>query len=217
MWINNVFKDFLKEFNNKIICDSSVFMYDLKVKYLVILEILIKYYGVEIFEIFMLLILLENEMNWFYLNDGGNVFYYEVMVIGNFGIQWRYKLNVVFVEKEKNKLKWKKLENKYKKDEEKNKIWEEWNNFFYFFEIIYIVIKEFVVSINKQDNKKMELKFFFYEEVLFFVFLVDGYFWFIVDVYYYFCIDVVFLLIVYNIQNGCYGLICIEYVINKLW
>lgn len=86
MRINNVFKDFLKEFNNKIICDSSVFMYDLKVKYLVILEILIKYYGVEIFEIFELLILLENEMNRFYLNDSGNIFYYEVMVIGNFGI-----------------------------------------------------------------------------------------------------------------------------------
>lgn len=85
MRINNVFKDFLKEFNNKIICDSSVFIYDLKVKYLVILEILIKYYGVEIFEIFMLLILLENELSRCYSNDSGNVFY-EVMVIGNFGI-----------------------------------------------------------------------------------------------------------------------------------
>lgn len=62
---------------------------------------------------------------------------------------------VVPVEKEKNKLKRKKLENKHKKDEEKNKIREEWNNFSYFPEITHIVIKESVVSINKQDNKKM--------------------------------------------------------------
>ena len=62
---------------------------------------------------------------------------------------------VVPVEKEKNKLKRKKLENKHKKDEEKNKIREEWNNFSYFPEITHIVIKESAVSINKQDNKKM--------------------------------------------------------------
>lgn len=62
---------------------------------------------------------------------------------------------MVPVEKEKNKLKRKKLENKHKKDEEKNKIREEWNNFSYFPEITHIVIKESVVSINKQDNKKM--------------------------------------------------------------
>ena len=62
---------------------------------------------------------------------------------------------IVPVEKEKNKLKRKKLENKHKKDEEKNKIREEWNNFSYFPEITHIVIKDSVVSINKQDNKKM--------------------------------------------------------------
>lgn len=59
------------------------------------------------------------------------------------------------MEKEKNKLKRKKLENKHKKDEEKNKIREEWISFSYFPEITHIVIKESVVSINKQDNKKM--------------------------------------------------------------
>jgi Janus kinase 1 len=63
---------------------------------------------------------------------------------------------VVPVEKEKNKLKRKKLEyNKHKKDDERNKLREEWNNFSYFPEITHIVIKESVVSINKQDNKNM--------------------------------------------------------------
>lgn len=62
---------------------------------------------------------------------------------------------MVPVEKEKNKLKWKKLDGKHKKDEEKSKSQEEWNNFSYFPEITHIVIKESMVSINKQDNKKM--------------------------------------------------------------
>lgn len=48
-----------------------------------------------------------------------------------------------------------KQENIQKKDEEKNKIREEWSNFSYFPEITHIVIKESMVSINKQDNKKM--------------------------------------------------------------
>lgn len=93
MRINNVFKDFLKEFNNKTICDSSVSTHDLKVKYLATLETLTKHYGAEIFETSMLLISSENEMSRFHPNDGGNVLY-EVMVTGNLGIQWRQKPNV---------------------------------------------------------------------------------------------------------------------------
>ena len=94
MRINNVFKDFLKEFNNKTICDSSVSTHDLKVKYLATLETLTKHYGAEIFETSMLLISSENEMNRFHPNDNGNIFCYEVMVTGNLGIQWRQKPNV---------------------------------------------------------------------------------------------------------------------------
>lgn len=93
MRINNVFKDFLKEFNNKTICDSSVSTHDLKVKYLATLETLTKHYGAEIFETSMLLISSENEMNWFHPDDSGNILY-EVMVTGNLGIQWRQKPNV---------------------------------------------------------------------------------------------------------------------------
>lgn len=94
MRINNVFKDFLKEFNNKTICDSSVSTHDLKVKYLATLETLTKHYGAEIFETPMLLISSENEMNRFHSNDSGNILCYEVMVTGNLGIQWRQKPNV---------------------------------------------------------------------------------------------------------------------------
>lgn len=95
MRINNVFKDFLKEFNNKTICDSSVSTHDLKVKYLATLETLTKHYGAEIFETSMLLISSENEMSWFHSSDGGSApLCYEVMVTGNLGIQWRQKPNV---------------------------------------------------------------------------------------------------------------------------
>ncbi|KFO23194.1 Tyrosine-protein kinase JAK1 [Fukomys damarensis] len=216
MRINNVFKDFLKEFNNKTICDSSVSTHDLKVKYLATLETLTKHYGAEIFETPMLRISSENEMSWFRSSDGGSTLCYEVMVTGNLGIQWRQKPNAVPAEKEKNKLKRKKLENKHKKDEEKNKVREEWNNFSYFPEITHIVIKESLVSINKQDNKNMELQLSSHEEALSFVSLVDGYFRLTADAHHYLCTDVAPPLIVHNIQNGCHGPICTEYAINKL-
>lgn len=54
-------------------------------------------------------------------------------------------------EKEKKK----KSDGKTKKEEEKHKLRETWNNFSYFPEITHIVIKESAVSINKQDNKRM--------------------------------------------------------------
>lgn len=60
-------------------------------------------------------------------------------------------LQSVQTEKEKKK----KSDGKNKKDEEKHKIQDLWNNFSYFPEITHIVIKESRVSINKQDNKRM--------------------------------------------------------------
>lgn len=89
--INNVFKHFLKEFNNKTICNNSVSPRDLKVKYLSTMEVLTKYYGAEIFETSFLLISAENEINKFNCGDNER---YEVMVTGNNGIQWRLKPSV---------------------------------------------------------------------------------------------------------------------------
>lgn len=92
--INNVFKEFLKEFNNKTICDSSVSPHDLKVKYLSTMETLTKHFGAEVFETSSLLISSENEKNRFNFGENENVPQYEVMVTGNNGIQWRLKPNV---------------------------------------------------------------------------------------------------------------------------
>uniref|UniRef100_A0A8C0UHW7 Tyrosine-protein kinase n=1 Tax=Cyanistes caeruleus TaxID=156563 RepID=A0A8C0UHW7_CYACU len=207
--INNVFKHFLKEFNNKTICNNSVSPRDLKVKYLSTMEILTKYYGAEIFETSFLLISAENEINKFNCGDNEK---YEVMVTGNNGIQWRLKPSPVQTEKEKKK----KSDGKTKKEEEKHKLRELWNNFSYFPEITHIVIRDSTVSINKQDNKRMELKLGSHAEALSFTSLVDGYFRLTADAHHYLCTDVAPPLIQHNIKNGCHGPICTEYAINKL-
>ncbi|PKU35089.1 tyrosine-protein kinase jak1 [Limosa lapponica baueri] len=210
--INNVFKHFLKEFNNKTICDSSVSPRDLKVKYLSTMETLTKHYGAEIFETSFLLISSENEINRFNCGDNENPQLYEVLVTGNNGIQWRLKPKSVQREKEKKK----KSDSKTKKDEEKHRIRDSWNNFSYFPEITHIVIKESTVSINKQDNKRMELKLSSHDEALSFASLIDGYFRLTADAHHYLCTDVAPPLIEHNIKNGCHGPICTEYAINKL-
>nr|XP_020661758.1 tyrosine-protein kinase JAK1 isoform X2 [Pogona vitticeps] len=213
--INNVFKDFLKEFNNKTICDGSVTPHDLKLKYLSTMETLTKYYGAEIFETTSLQISSENEMNFNF--DAYDVIpQYEVMVTGNHGIQWRLKPSVTQSEKEKHKTKRKKSDNKAKKNEEKNKKEERWSSFCYFPEITHLVIKDSVVWICRQDNKRMELKLSSHEEALSFAALVDGYFRLTADAHHYLCTDVAPPLIEHNIKNGCHGPICTEYAINKL-
>ncbi|XP_015679055.1 tyrosine-protein kinase JAK1 [Protobothrops mucrosquamatus] len=211
--INNVFRDFLKEFNNKTISDSSVSPHDLKVKYLATMETLTKNYGAETFETSSLLISSENEN--FNLDASEKIIpYYEVMVTGNLGIQWRRKPLLTQNEKEKPKIKKRKSE-KVGKNEEKNKR-EEWISFSYFPEITHLVIKESNVWIYKQDNKRMEFKLSSCEEALSFSALVDGYFRLTADAHHFLCTDIAPPLIEHNIKNGCHGPICTEYAINKL-
>nr|XP_006014396.2 PREDICTED: tyrosine-protein kinase JAK1-like [Latimeria chalumnae] len=151
--IDNVFKNFLKEFNNKTISDTHVSPHDLKVKYLSTLETLTRYFGAEIFETTSLVLASENEKNGVYGENENNP-EYEVMVTGNKGIHWRYKRKIAAVEKEKKKSKRKKAENK-KKVKTKEKESEGWILFCDFHEIIHIVIKESLVTINIQNNRKM--------------------------------------------------------------
>ncbi|XP_066478956.1 tyrosine-protein kinase JAK1 isoform X2 [Tiliqua scincoides] len=212
--INNVFKDFLKEFNKKTIYDSSVSPHDLKVKYLSTMETLTKHYGAEIFDTTSLQISSENEKN-FNLGDSEIVPHFEVMVTGNHGIQWRLRPHVTQSEKEKHKVKRKKLESKIKKNGGKNER-EEWISFCYFPEITHIVLKESLVCIYKQDNKRMEFKLSSHEEALSFAALIDGYFRLTADAHHYLCTDIAPPLIQHNIKNGCHGPICTEYAINKL-
>ncbi|XP_053325990.1 tyrosine-protein kinase JAK1 [Spea bombifrons] len=212
--INNVFKNFLKEFNNKTICDSSVSPHDLKVKYLSTLETLTKNYGAEIFETKSLKVSSEKEQNGS-AGAGEEILpLFEVMVTGNSGIQWRKKPTCLQVERER-KLKRKKGENKNRRQDGKLKK-DEWNSFSYFPEITHVVIKEDTVVINSQDNNIMELKLSSAEQALSFAALVDGYFRLTADAHHYLCNDVAPPMIVHNIKNGCHGPICTEYAVSKI-
>ncbi|XP_041063500.1 tyrosine-protein kinase JAK1 isoform X1 [Carcharodon carcharias] len=219
--INNVFKNFLKEFNDRTVCDSNVSPHDLKVKYLATLESLTKNFGAEIYKPTSLLISAENERampSYEPFEKEQKEREHEVMITGSVGIKWRRAPKESTVNlKEKNKLKKSKNGSKNSKTgESKDVQTESWNLFSDFYEITHIVIKDSTVIINKQDNKKLELKLSSYEEALSMVSLIDGYFRLTVDAHHYLCTEVAPPLVVHNIKNGCHGPIRTEYAINKL-
>ncbi len=90
--INNVFRNFLNEFNSKTIQDSNITLYDLKVKYLSTLETLTQGLGREIINPKSLKVAAESEgspAHTLPLGDDG--LGYEVQVSGTTGISWRRK------------------------------------------------------------------------------------------------------------------------------
>uniref|UniRef100_A0A8C9SJD3 Tyrosine-protein kinase JAK1 n=1 Tax=Scleropages formosus TaxID=113540 RepID=A0A8C9SJD3_SCLFO len=197
--INNVFKNFLNEFNNKTILDSNVTAHDLKVKYLSTLETLTENFGSEVYEPRALQICSESEGTL-----QGDHSLYEVQVLGNKGIFWRKKpvSGVSKLEKEKRR-----------------NASDDWVLFSDFHEITHIVTRESTVTICKQDNKNMV---FLMEKALALAALVDGYFRLTVDAHHYLCKDVAPSSVVQNLHNGCHGPIWsvltpfTEYAIHKL-
>lgn len=91
MRINNVFKNFLNEFNCKTIQDSNISLYDLKVKYLSTLETLTRGLGCEMLEPRTLRLSGENESALLSPSPGDDGQGYEVQVCGTTGISWRKK------------------------------------------------------------------------------------------------------------------------------
>nr|XP_015210990.1 PREDICTED: tyrosine-protein kinase JAK1 isoform X1 [Lepisosteus oculatus] len=212
--INNVFKSFLNEFNNKTVTDSNVTMHDLKVKYLSTLETLTKHFGTEIFETSMLQICVENESCLPYNKEQP---LYEIQVSGKMGIMLREKpINIVFTQKEKNKSRKIRTESKKKNERKKDNLSDGWKLFSEFNNITHIVLRDSTVTIYTQDNKRMELQLAFHDEALSFTALIDGYFRLTVDAHHYLCTDVAPPTVVQNLQNGCHGPICTEYAIHKL-
>ncbi|XP_036410281.1 tyrosine-protein kinase JAK1 isoform X1 [Megalops cyprinoides] len=192
--INNVFKNFLNEFNSKTIQDSNVTAHDLKVKYLSTLETLTKNFGCELYEPRVLLISSESQSLLEYTYDEMNPLVYEVQVSGNSGISWRKKPadNVPMTG---------------------NNGWELFSDFH---EITHIVIRDYAVTVYKQDNKKMELHLDTGARAQAFAALVDGYFRLTVDAHHFLCTDVAPASVVQNLQNGCHGPICTDYATQKL-
>ncbi|XP_071260704.1 tyrosine-protein kinase JAK1-like isoform X2 [Salvelinus alpinus] len=214
--INNVFKNFLNEFNSRTMQDSNITLYDLKIKYLSTLEGLTRGLGREVLEPRALILTQEGETNGG-LSDGPDPsLAIEVQVTGTTGISYRRKPpNNTLMLKEKTKSKKNKLEGKQKKDK-KNDASDDWVTFCDFHEITHIVIKESSVTIFRQDNKKMEVQLEFRGEALAFAALVDGYFRLTVDAHHYLCTEVAPSSVVQNLQNCCHGPICTEYANQKL-
>ncbi|KAJ8357269.1 hypothetical protein SKAU_G00200630 [Synaphobranchus kaupii] len=215
--INNVFRNFVNEFDSKTIRASNVSPHDLKVKYLATLETLTRSFGNEVYETSMLQTSLESERPLMSAPtfESVNPPVYEVRVSGTGGIKWRKKPpNNVLLPKEKTKSKKNKVDGKRKN--EKKEVTDSWMPFSDFYEITHIVIKESTVTIYKQDNKKMELQLAFPAEALSFASLVDGYFRLTVDAHHYLCSEVAPSSVVQNLQNGCHGPICTDYAVHKL-
>uniref|UniRef100_A0A673LXZ7 Tyrosine-protein kinase n=1 Tax=Sinocyclocheilus rhinocerous TaxID=307959 RepID=A0A673LXZ7_9TELE len=194
--INNVFKNFLNEFNSKTIQDSNITLYDLKVKYLSTLETLTQGLGRETIEPKSLKVSGESEGSLAHMlplgDDGPG---YEVQVSGTTGISWRRKPVPV----NKTKSKKNKADNKQQNDKKKDSGWTLFSDFF---EITHIVIKESCATIYRQDNKTMELDLFYRDAALSFAALVDGYFRLTVDAHHYLCTEVAPSSVVQNLENG---------------
>uniref|UniRef100_A0A8C8DAH6 Tyrosine-protein kinase n=1 Tax=Oncorhynchus tshawytscha TaxID=74940 RepID=A0A8C8DAH6_ONCTS len=214
--INNVFKNFLNEFNSRTMQDSNITLYDLKIKYLSTLEGLTRGLGREVLEPRALVLTQEGETNGGLSHGPEPSLAIEVQVTGTTGISYRRKPPNIYLEREcfwkKTKSKKNKLEGKQKKDK-KSDASDDWVTFCDFHEITHIVIKESSVTIFRQDNKKM---LEFRGEALAFAALVDGYFRLTVDAHHYLCTEVAPSSVVQNLQNCCHGPICTEYAIQKL-
>uniref|UniRef100_A0A6Q2ZBP5 Tyrosine-protein kinase n=1 Tax=Esox lucius TaxID=8010 RepID=A0A6Q2ZBP5_ESOLU len=202
--INNVFKNFLNEFNSRTVQDSNITLYDLKIKYLSTLEGLTRGLGREVLEPRALVVTQEGETNGGLSHGPEPSPAMEVQVTGTTGISYRRSPPNVSGEL-----------GKQKKDKKKESN-DGWVVFCDFHEITHIVIKDSTVTIIRQDNKKMEVQLAFKGEALAFAALVDGYFRLTVDAHHYLCTEVAPSSVVQNLQNCCHGPICTEYAIQKL-
>ncbi|XP_051556477.1 tyrosine-protein kinase JAK1-like isoform X1 [Myxocyprinus asiaticus] len=213
--ISNVFKVFLEEFNKNTVQGSNISTHDLKVKYVTSLETLTQHFGQEVFEPSSLIIHENEEM----LTDSsrGDGVHLEILVSGTSGIHWRKVSTETCSDLWTNQ---KRLNSKRgKKDREKlSQATEEerWTIFSDFHEITHIVIKFSLVTVYKQDNKKMELHLSTHEEALSFASLVDGYFRLTVDAHHFLCRDVAPVSLEMNLREGCHGPINTEYANQKL-
>ncbi|KAJ7986307.1 hypothetical protein DPEC_G00338570 [Dallia pectoralis] len=213
--INNVFKNFLNEFNSRTVQDSNISLYDLKIKYLSTLESLTRGLGQEVLEPSSLILTQEGETNGGLCCGAEPCPAMEVQVTGTTGISYRrIPPKSALIVKEKTKKK-NKLDGKQKNDTKKDAN-DGWVTFCDFHEITHIVIKESAVTIIRQDNKKMEVQLAFKGEALAFAALVDGYFRLTVDAHHFLCTEVAPSSVVQNLQNCCHGPICTEYAIQKL-
>lgn len=213
--INNVFRDFLKEFNDRTVQSNNVNKEDLKVKYISTLETLTKHFGCEVFEPSSLS-MHENEEAPSGTADEEQA-KCRVLVSGIMGIK---RQNITpesgLIQQRRNSKKSRKQQNAANRGKTDARKDDDWKTICDFHEITYIVIRESVVTIYRQDNKRVEVHFVSRDEALAFASLIDGYFRLIVDAHHFLCTEVAPISVETNLREGCHGPISTEYAIHKL-
>ncbi|KFO14133.1 Non-receptor tyrosine-protein kinase TYK2, partial [Balearica regulorum gibbericeps] len=218
--MKNVFKKFVQRFQRHTVSTGKLTVQDIMYKYLATLEHLAPRFGSELFPVLSLETSSEGEKVQLYVNGGhsqpehGHALLpkdrpvtHEVLVTGTNGIQWR----PVPVEVGRNKeLEAKGPTQPAERSEPK------WAHFCDFREITHIVVKDCRVSINRQDNKCLEVVLPSSESALSLVSLVDGYFRLTADSSHYLCHEVAPPRVVMSILNGIHGPMQEEFVFAKL-
>uniref|UniRef100_A0A8C3JNW2 non-specific protein-tyrosine kinase n=1 Tax=Calidris pygmaea TaxID=425635 RepID=A0A8C3JNW2_9CHAR len=226
--MKNVFKKFVRRFQRHTVGAGKLTAQDVMYKYLATLEHLAPRFGSEFFPVLSLETSSEGEKVHLYVNGGHSQpepghpllpkdppVTHEVLVTGTSGIQWRPVPNVshrgYFGRKSRNK----ELELKGPPPPgERNEA--KWVHFCDFREITHIVVKECRVSINRQDNKCLEVLLPSPESALSLVSLVDGYFRLTADSSHYLCHQVAPPRLLASISNGIHGPMQEEFVFSKL-
>ncbi|XP_010292234.1 PREDICTED: non-receptor tyrosine-protein kinase TYK2 [Phaethon lepturus] len=233
--MKNIFKKFVQHFQRHTVSTGKLTVQDIMYKYLATLEHLAPRFGSELFPVLSLETSSEGEKVQLYVNGGhsqpehGHALLpkdrpvtHEVLVTGTSGIQWRpvpievdpvenFSHRGYFGRKSRNKeLEPKGPAQPVERSEPK------WAHFCDFREITHIVIKDCRVSINRQDNKCLEVVLPSSESALSLVSLVDGYFRLTADSSHYLCHEVAPPRLVMSILNGIHGPMQEEFVFAKL-
>ncbi|KAJ1172497.1 hypothetical protein NDU88_004343 [Pleurodeles waltl] len=231
--MKNVFKKFVRRFHLHTVSPGKLSEQNVMYKYLSTLENLAPRFGREVFRVSSLEFLTESEKGNMYVNGGHALVEerlalskeeetnHEVMVTGTEGIQWRIMQQEQNSESSNHRLYFgKKSRLKGEKHKpthqptEKNE--PKWSHFCDFQEITHVVISGAKVSINRQDNKCLELLLPSCEEALSLVALVDGYFRLLVDSNHYLCQEVAPPRLVMSVLNGIHGPMHEEFILAKL-
>ncbi|KFP58596.1 Non-receptor tyrosine-protein kinase TYK2, partial [Cariama cristata] len=186
--MKNVFKKFVQRFQRHTVSTGKLTVQDIMYKYLATLEHLAPRFGSEIFPVLSLDTSSEGEKSTENFSHRG-----------------------YFGRKSRNK------ESEPKGPTQPAERSEpKWVHFCDFREITHIVIKDCRVSINRQDNKCLEVVLPSSESALSLVSLVDGYFRLTADSSHYLCHEVAPPRLVMSILNGIHGPMQEEFVFAKL-
>uniref|UniRef100_A0A8C0FG22 Tyrosine-protein kinase n=1 Tax=Bubo bubo TaxID=30461 RepID=A0A8C0FG22_BUBBB len=228
--MKNVFKKFVQRFQRHTVSAGKLTVQDVMYKYLATLEHLAPRFGSELFPVLSLETSSEGEKVQLYVNGGHSQLEHthallpkdqpvthEVLVTGTTGIQWRpvpgevgwcsgraVPVQIPSTTSPKGPT----------QPAERSEL--KWAHFCDFREITHIVVKDCRVSINRQDNKCLEVVLPSSESALSLVSLVDGYFRLTADSSHYLCHEVAPPRLVMSILNGIHGPMQEEFVFAKL-